>query len=239
MPCEEPLVYGTNILRDPGFEVGAVSYAGLGPAGQDFPGGISGGTTPMGRLYWDLPTVQYITNRTPAYSEFGWSTWQSYDYGVGPTPAYSTSSPHSGTYFARMQFEENQVDEFEMTPIGGGTCSDPIRGYSARVEPGDAIVWGGWVRRISARQGTWTAYTYMDFYQSAANGYAIVSGAAAYVETGPITNNTWINIEDAVIAPATAAYLSCAIGMYWEHQNFDFSGTNIMDVDDCYLEIQP
>lgn len=170
-PCEEPLVYGANILRDPGVELQLANWGG-GPNNDEIP---------------------YFPDATPWSSFFGvWeSYWPSNDSATnlddmfwaqeGPVggitfavPTIATTSPHAGTYHVSWVFAGGTtytrgsivypVRRFCADTKAGftGIPAQTPRFYTARVEPGNFIKWSGYFKsangdgapKVSMRMGT-------------------------------------------------------------------------------------
>lgn len=129
-PCTEPLVYGTNILSDPGFE-SQLANVGGGPLGDEIPGFIN--TVEM--RWSDASHAPDISRWSHGYSGLSTQRWK-----------IATIDPHSGTYHAQTQtYGENQA-VVNLYAHGFFTCAGVFLDVGAAVTEGDYYSWSIWVK---------------------------------------------------------------------------------------------
>ncbi len=154
--CYEPLLYGDNILRDPGFE-NHVSTVPTGPRGEVFPGEVSSSTqqpqVPLWAREFNAGLIIYEGHGPLS----GWVTFTN----IQPSsPIISTKNPDSGLYHVRQLIPAGFTLGRDMLPVGFYMCTrilehtsasfwkgedaegNPLNGhgvFSARVEAGDQI----------------------------------------------------------------------------------------------------
>lgn len=226
-PCSEPIVYGTNILKDPGFELHDANVPN-GPAGYDFPGdGFGPGSTPIGSLYWDATNI----TDTLYYDTNGWAVFSNNSGGDG-LPVLSTANPRSGTYHWRVSYPPATISGAETYPIpvGGKYCtkiSGRWQAYSARVEPGDFVRFGVYAM-ANTTTGTPTIQMSIGFYDSAAASITTVTGTATSLTTG------YVWYESTAVAPASSYAIAVEANLW---ANTSQSATLTFDVDDAVLEV--
>jgi len=229
-PCTEPYIRGSNILKDPGFEI----HSGLVPKGPDnyeFPGdGFSTSSTP-GSLYW-LSTN--ITDRF-YYDVNGWAVWSN-NRAAGPFPVISTANPRSGTKHWRMTYPTTQDwtgDESYPIPINGSYCAlrgGLIMGYSARCKQGDVITYSEYIEVSTTTDGPHEVFPEIAFYDENADIIgSVITGSGVNLTT------TYAKYEISAIAPADAYALVTEIEIP-DPGNISVAPTHF-DVDDCVLSV--
>lgn len=144
VPCTEPVIYGQNILRDPGFDL-TPAEIGLnpGPFGEQFPGDNGMASNGASQLRWadnsfyagDLPYWAVESNDgINAALDNRWHI--------------STDDPHLGVYHGRIVFDDDfgagyVTDNAALYPCGFFLCAPPSkRPVTAIVAPGDLVTQG-------------------------------------------------------------------------------------------------
>lgn len=225
-PCTEPYIQGSNILRDPGFELHDANVPN-GPNGWDFPGdGFGPGGANPGSLYWHTTYISDLLY----YDLNGWAVWSNNNGGDG-LPVLSTVNPRNGTYHFRTSFPPNTFASTYPIPIGGRYCN-PVSGliqpYSARIEPGDFVRFGAWIM-ANTTIGTPIVTISMAFYDASA-----AKVGATIVGPSPALTTAYAFYEADAFAPATAYTVII-------EPDLGISGTQTaaidFDVDDLELEI--
>ena len=128
-PCTNPVVYGSNVLNDPGVELQAANV-GTGPLGYEIP--MYGYPGPGGwwPFVWSDNTTAPISTKFVAYYYTGTDTYRW---------KLSTANPDTGTYHLRIVSDDtllNYGNDIYLADIK--MCgSDEIA--SAMVEPGDYV----------------------------------------------------------------------------------------------------
>lgn len=143
-PCVEPLLYGTNVLLDPGFE----QYPGVfglntGPDGETFPGEYGGvSSSGASQLFWADGSSVYL-GPVPFWTVFS-------NDGVGNNPEnrwdISNVNPRTGTFHARFATDDDFAGGFTtqnaaLFPLSFYLCArSGKRPVTAIVKQGDLIV---------------------------------------------------------------------------------------------------
>lgn len=124
-PCLEPLVYGAQVLNDPGFE----TYSDL----PDYPETTSNGHPDFAAD--PIPQRRWV---------------QLDSQGAGRLWVISTTVPRSGIRHAR--WDEDQASAEKVWWIEKAIChpQDETLAYSARVEPGNLVKVGMWAKSDAA-----------------------------------------------------------------------------------------
>jgi hypothetical protein len=144
---------GENILRDPGFENHLTLSGGGGPGGDDIPFYNADVTSISGYLAADLPVPWCFpaltwSDKTCAPDVVGWGQSFARHWNL------STVGPEAGTYHARL----NQASVAGSGPhylyaLGGRSCRNRFRMYSARVQQGDVVTWSSKWRHVGLESG--------------------------------------------------------------------------------------
>ena len=224
-PCTEPYVTGTNILKDPGFEL-HIANTGGGPLGDEIPAIALGAQT-----VWTDNTTNPNTN-------YGWAA----DSNISGSTRWQvvTTDPDAGTYHARTtNIGGASNNGGELYVFGLYSCSLIMgsslwNGFSARVEPGDYVRFK--VRaKCSATTGAPLILLTLYWFEGVAgpDSSTVDSGSvalttsyadyvfAAFVPTAPNPGDN-----------ATQFLRATIVG--WGGQ----AGT-VYDVDSCELEMSP
>ena len=222
-PCLEPYIVGTNILRDPGFEL-LPSNVGLGPNGDELP--EVGGSLPW--TYFDDSLCPVLNPE--------WAT----DYTDYNTPRrwfVSTADPRAGTYHARMEGKTSIRDGLS-TNYGDRLfammfvwCDNPSVDWQwgGRVSEGDYIRFGCW-----AKASTVTGAPYIQPAIYIANHAGDAYVASSRPNLALTTSYAWY--ETSLFAPVNAYYLETHVSVLAD--TYASIPTNItVDVDDAVLEV--
>lgn len=172
--CQEPIIYGTNILPDPGFET-LLALTGGGPNGDEiayrdgqvrgpffWPSDDSSAYTARGSLA-DHPWVQRASLNTQAQ-------WK-----------ISSANPNTGAFHARAEFDNQTNDTKGQDDLIGATfisCSTTVPQPFFRVNEGDLVSSqvSAMVQSVSANTEQLLTFlqfldvegNFLDFYQQAA-----------------------------------------------------------------------
>ncbi len=244
-PCSEgPVIFGSNILKDPGFEfhfervpIGPkiTHHGGVPQKGMAFPGdGFGAGQANTGSLYW---THENIQDRL-YYDVNGWTVWSNNEGAVPPaTPELSTENPRSGTYHWRVSFfiGDGGSTETYPTPIGGSYCAlknGRIEGYSARCEEGNLVRYSAHVTVSDPFDGPFGVRVTITFFDKDSD---VISGAFGPT---PSLTTSYVKYEYSATAPPNTH--TCVVEAEIENGSFPLEGASRdihFDVDDCVLEV--
>lgn len=214
-PCTEPLLFDSNILRDPGFE-NHISATGGGPSGVEIPGGtVSGFTCPNMVLWSDSSCAPASTG------------WQSNDSGAASAGKWfiSTANPRTGTYHARHNLNGSSGDL--LRAYGFPDCRKLAdRGTAGRVEAGTLVDFSFWAM-VSASGGSPTVELRIWFFD-----FDSYSDLDFPEESGPQSLTTsYAEYSFSAVAPSWAYY------MWAEIEPVAGGSTAFLDVDDATLEV--
>lgn len=237
-PCEEPVVYGTNILADPSFE-NHLAETGGGPLANEIPGVYicSGGSGAE-------VLVPAWTDATP-YSGSKWVGERNIPSGScqGLNAAkwfISTASPRTGTYHARFTKTTNSSlqEPGWLIPTFGATCETTIqlpentrnfKTASAVLNPGDFIRFKYYGKvSVAAINGWPQATATISFFNASGVHLQQIGVASTTVGT------SYESREISGIAPASTRYAVTRVDIF--DLNTHASGYTA-DVDDCELEL--
>lgn len=230
-PCTEDLVYGTNILRDPGFETQLSHDQIPGPDGEHFPEAVGIGTPPWA-LEWSASTFA-----DPVFADIGDSIgWAIDDEDANGTWVISDINPRISTNHARLP-AIGAVSTF-LTPIGLRMCDSIPSGrqggehgvWTCRVEPGDFVqfsLWGVTSNVIDFRE----IIMYFRIFNETMD--TEVEGSSDNL-TADLLTTSYAQFSHDTIVPASGHYLM-AIAQVTVH---GFDAVNV-DLDDMALEVQP
>ncbi len=234
-PCVEPYVQGTNILRDPGFELHLANLTG-GPFGEEIPG----------KKWMDVttPTTQYTSwsDGSLAPITSGWTGEVNYIAQTSWIRAgwtVSTSNLRSGTYHARTTpivgngLVQNG-NPGALYPTGFHACSNNYP-WAARVEPGDFVSFSMWASMtpVLGNSNPELIVFQLDFYDIDASWIASVDGLPGGNEA---ITTSYAQFTVSGFAPAAAYYLD--VQPTFDRDGGDSPASSLVfDVDDCILEV--
>lgn len=226
--CLEPMVTGSNILRDPGFESGGddPSLPGRMPMEND-------------GFWTGWPDIHYdIDPGTPSVDKQGWTPtlgWAADFDWLDRYHRYVTTDPRTGTYHIQSQTSVESFTFDTIWVVDGRTCpfddtTKFVGYYAARVEPGTVVdfsIYAKYAFDVSATN--WVTDIHLFWYK--ADG-SFLSGGFAQVTTTLTTSYTQAGIN--VAAPALAYYLS--VGISADHDGFADDAA-LLRYDDAVLGI--
>ncbi len=222
-PCDEDLVYGTNVLTDPGFENHLSSYE-EGPDGEHFPGEWDR----VGTAFWADGTE--ITSNS-VYNGTGWAVFS--NNGASPTNRWliSTSNPRSGTYHARFSHDISfgfGEDASYIAPMEVTLC-DVDGAAGARIAAGDfaEISYYMMVSNITNVPVTEVEFEFRDSDRTFISSVGQATSAL---------NTAYAQYSHSAVAPSGAYYVQIYIYAYTDNS---MTTDVTFDIDDCALEIQP
>lgn len=213
--CIEPLIYGSNILRDPGFEYHLSRTTG-GPLGDEIPeDGID-----VARSFW--------TDGSEAPSICSWMAdlnHEETDPAMDVRWMVSDVNPYEGDFHAR--YLNGSASNLTLWPVGLDTCAwDGSQGFgrlAARCEPGDYVKWT-FRHMVSSTSGTPRFIHGIDFQdwetnflQGVNSGFNTVPSPASYTE-----------FSIAAFAPVGTVYImpfvakQDAVGSVGDNVAYDF-----------------
>jgi len=215
-PCSEPLIYGSNILRDPGIEYHLANTGG-GPLGDEIPGyygALDPGCTP--EIAWTNGT--YGNPGACAYSSsLGWA-----HASVGSQKPWAwrvdTVDPRSGTYHLKcLSYDDVGSGNHNLYVVGGNPCislevfylSGHSLWYSARVASGNYVRFGGYIKQTPLTFGAATWEMCFTFYDGTGSELLDTCSTTYYLDS----TYTWY--EFATFAPTDAYYLFITCPVHW------------------------
>ena len=252
-PCTEPIKYGSNVLRDPGFEL-HVSNTGGGPGGDEVSSvrySDDGTGSPLegddGFLHWsDGSTVDASLPGwfAPVAVATGDDTYYIYPLGWRA----DTTAPRTGTYHLRsgpavdgQSVRANDVIHLAVLGVvaclpdaGGGIAEHPY--YAARVGSGDFVELSFYAKAVLP--GSTSALIddiELEFYEADGTwiGGSYYSNAGNYAATKDMTTS-YVQWTFATFAPATSHFVYANIIF---QQTPDAGQNTYIDVDDCVLKV--
>ena len=242
-PCTEPIVYGANILRDPGFELHLANTGG-GPQGDELPSWYysDDGTTPLkgndGVLHWSNGAVadSSLSGWFQSLSTAGFAG-QTYEYKAHWF--VSDADPHSGTYHLKSgpgilgMSPDLRIKSVLMLGVRAcyGTGGDNYgRFYSARVEPGDYVGISTWAKQTEIDGGT--PLIDLTFYWHDSAGTQIGS---SFLGNTTLTTS-YAQYAHSAFAPPSTSFVLAEI--YIAMDTTTPAKEYFVHIDDCVLEVQ-
>lgn len=239
-PCIDPFITGTNVLRDPSYELQQATF-GTGPElADDIPSFLFGSTGPL-LVWFSHPITQ--ANHNPMGNESYWAQGWSV---LGLTPGYenrrwliSTASPRTGSRHVRkVMFDPGDGyyaggDVFSLNVFrarcGFSKAESGIDTYSTLVQPGNFIEWSVYVKASSTAASPtltlqligvkpdWSDYSDLFVQQT----FSLTVSYARY----------------SISAFADALAGSCHVSLSVDH-NTAGNPTTTVDIDDAALEVR-
>lgn len=168
-PCLEPMVYGANILNDPGVELHLANTGG-GPNGDEIPAyeWRAFGTTPFAELQWSDGWANG-TKSTGSLADIKTCFWagSSNDLVTPKRCLVSTANPHSGTYHGRAVGNQGTVFMLQQKGCAGPNLGDEYGHiYTGRCETGNFLEMEIWAMVASGTPGI---TLYFDLFQESGN----------------------------------------------------------------------
>lgn len=226
--CTEDITYGTNILKDPGFEQHLGNTAASSWSDSIPTDATSTAQTPESGLLWvdegefDDSLWTPVTNTASGWFHPFFSNEAEADYFW----IVSTANPRSGTHHARFTKHASTASSPDFAPYVQGRCSTPFNPYSTRIAPGDFIELTFW-STISTTTNSPTAHAFFAFFDSS------FAGAGTDIGTDSALSTSYTSFSHSSIAPAGAYYAYAML-------QISFMGAGaIVDIDDVTLELQP
>lgn len=226
--CVEPLIYGANILDDPGIE--QMASVGPGPDGEDFPGEIGSGTPPWA-LEWAGGTA--FTGETTWAVNTNFGLVSANPGGIAPCRfELSTVNPRSGTYHARYTFDPdlNGGAGAELIPVGFEMCDGSGGVWTARVEPGDSVSFSIYAAASDVTTNP-NIFMYPLIWNAGLDTEVLDGGSASFFST---LTTSYVEYTLNFVVPADGYYMLLAADV---DPNGDLSVFHI-DLDDATLSIQ-
>lgn len=216
--CVEPLVIGSNVLRDPGFEL-HIGKTGGGPDGDEIPNTLSGGG-----LNW--PSELIGAASITASEASGWVN----KTGTGAFWKLSTANPDSGAYHARIIAP---AAPRKLGALGFLTC-EPLSTtrvpVSGRVSGGSLVTFS--VRSMAdATTGTPKIRLELHFLQNA-GGLPGASNEDPYQSALFNLTTSYATYTFSAMAPALSYF-------YHAHVLISSATGRTIDVDNGITSIQP
>lgn len=216
-PCREPIVYGANILKDPGVELQLANFGG-GPLGNEIPQFVG---VPVTGLRWSDhtagPSKSYFIQDQLAINET--VRWH-----------VSTANPRSGTYHLRLSDTTNDAHPWVQLGQANG-CPAGLPFYTAVVQPGDFVKWSMWA--MASSTAILPIFSFYVLFMDAA--YSYIGPFFQGADDTPLPSSyTQFSVEGFV--PATAAYAE--LWIYGVGQDDNTATATHYDFDDFVLEVQ-
>lgn len=213
-PCTEALVYDSNILRDPSFDI---LPAGTGPGGDELPVTTSGGG-----LRW--PSEASGTPIFTAPESTGWCN----EAGTDAQWKISTANPRTGTHHARQVLTSGTSRRLRSvkfcTCLEWSTTRVPVSG---RVEAGAAVTFSVYAM-ADATTGTPRMRLRLHFVMQTSGLFS--TGASPYDLAAQNLTTSYAQLSHTVVAPAASFYFYASL-----YVTNSFGRT--IDVDDTVLEV--
>lgn len=232
--CTEPIVYGANILRDPGFE----SHLSLTPTGPDSE--VFGGEIGVGAPGWALSWADGAFVPLSTVDSTGWGVQT--NNGVGFYNGYrwgiSSANSRSGAFHARFNhLTLTSQNAPGLSPIGLRMCppktgiagAPGLNGvWSAKVNPGDDVRFRVYVAASNLTDNWWVTVEFKVWDEPVEN---VIS---TNFTDGQILSTSYTAFEHSETITAGGVYVLASVYLTIAGVS---SADVSLDIDDAELEV--
>ncbi len=233
VPCIEPIVYGSNILLDPGFEL-HLGITGGGPQEDEIPS-----------TKWDRADIPEPDTLSPAFTDgslalgTGWRAqinWLPFNGDPRQAAWVDTADPRSGDH--HLRFTDAEI----ASPFGGDPGqiwaysfqSCPLhRMFAARIEPFDLVTWTIYAKTTSTTPAPEVANMQLQWFDDEVTIHSPQTPLIPFASPIPLTTS-YVQYGGQAFAPPGVRYLNPTI-----LAKNTAAGTCSIDMDDAIFGLVP